>query len=397
MTDKISKNIFQHLSLRHMILMIVLASSAFVIFDQCAYADKLKEWYRIQRLQADLNCQGNSKWLRSSAKNLIKQNHYNDPISNISLAYVSPSGRQSSCNAGWVNQIGESPTVTSDTVYQFASVTKVFTADIVLQLVREGRLDLNDKLINLLPELRDVSFEDNRIRSIEVRHLLSHTAGFDRSETGVLDDIFQPKPWCPEHVKRLKTIELQFAPNERMAYSNIGYCLLSRIVEEVYQQPYRDIVRQRYQLKHYDNFDFIGDNGEIPTTNSAIKPLVEPLNYKSLAAAAGLYGSATDLAALIYDMERTEHPNIIDRASDSQCDTTAVWGCHGYMGYEYGADPSLRFYWRSGDMNNVSALIIIDDKGGVMSMLTNARIRARGINQLVNDIYEYRLSHEIQN
>ena len=172
---------------------------------------------------------------------------------------------------------------------------------------------------------------------------------------------------------------------------------MSRIVEEAYQQPYRDIVRQHYQLDNYDNFDFIGDNGEIPTTNSAIKPLVEPLNYKSLAAAAGLYGSATDLAVLIYDMERTEHPNIIDRASDSQCDTTAVRGCHGYMGYEYSADPSLRFYWRSGDMNNVSALIIIDDKGGVMSMLTNARIRARGINQLVNDIYEYRLSHEIQN
>jgi len=397
MKDKTSKNIFQSLSLWHLLFMTAVSVVGFVVFDQYAYADKLKEWYRIQRLQADLDCRGDSKWLRSTAKGLIRQYQYDDPINNVSLAYVSASGTRSSCNAGWVNQIDESPAVTSDTVYQFASVTKVFTADTVLQLVREGRLDLKDKLVELLPELRDVSFQDSRIRSIEVQHLLSHTAGFDREMTGVKDDIFQPKPWCPNHAERLATINLQFDPDERMAYSNTGYCLLSRIVEEGYQQPYRDIVRQRYQLKGYNNFDFIGDNGEIPSTNSAIKLLVEPLNYKSLAAAAGLYGSATDLATLIYDMERTEHPNIIDRTSDSQCDMTVLRGCHGYMGYEYSPDPRLRFYWRSGDMNNVSALIIIDDKGGVMSMLTNTRIRARGITQLVNDIYQYRLNNETQN
>lgn len=395
MTDKISKNIFQHLSLWHMILMIALVAGVFVIFDQYAYADKLKEWYWIQRLQADLNCQGDSKWLRSAARDLIRQRQRDDIITNISMAYMSPSGKHSNCTAGWVNQIGEPPAVTSDTVYQLASVTKVFTADTVLQLIREGRLGLKDRLVDLLPELREVSFQDNRIKSIEVHHLLSHTAGFDRNEIGVLDDTFQPEPLCPDHVEQLATIELQFDPNERMAYSNIGYCLLSRIVEEMYQQPYRDIVRQRYQLMNYDNFDFISDNGEIPSTSSAIKPLTEPLNYESLAAAAGLYGNAADLVAFVYAMERAKHPNILDRTSDSPCDATVIWGCHGYMGYEYSADPRLRFYWRSGDMNNVSALIIIDNKGGVMSMLTNARIRARGITQLVDDIYRYRLSHGI--
>lgn len=394
MTDKVNKRVYQYLSLWHVLLIITLAVVAFVIIDQYAYVDKLKERYRVQSLQFSMSCQGDAKWLSNAANEVISQNQ-RDSITNISMSYVSPSGAHSSCITGTTNQQNESFKVKKSTVYQLASVTKTFTADTILYLIREGRLNLDDKLVDILPELQDITYQDNRVTDIQVEHLLSHTAGFDRSVPGVLDDIFQSNPWCPKHVEQLSSIELQFAPDERMAYSNTGYCLLSRIIEEKYQQPYRDVVRQRYQLKDYKNFDFISDTGEIPIINSAIEPLTEPLNYKSLSAAAGLYGSATDLAALVYAMELIEHPNIIDHASNSLCNTTIIRGCHGYMGYEYSTDPRLSFYWRSGDMNNVSALIIVDNEGGVMSMLTNARIRSYGITHLINYVYQYRLLHDL--
>lgn len=376
----------------HILVLIFTICGLAVAVDQSPYPDSWYEWYRIQRLKHHMSCQGEAKWLSYAAIEGIKQPTL-EPLTNISLAYLSPAGELSTCVSGWVNRLGEKPVVDVDTVYQFASVTKIFMSDIILDLIRTKKLNLDDKLVDLLPELHNKIYKDKRVADIEIQHLLSHTAGFDREVYGVKDNIFEPNPWCPNQVEQLTKIDLQFAPGERMAYSNTGYCLLSRVAEEKYNQSYRDVVREQYRLNRFKSFDFIGDAGEIPTINSAIKPLNEDLNYESLASSAGLYGNASALANIIYKMEKSNKPHILNRAIDTPCKFASARGCHGFMGYEYSTDPRLRFYWRDGGMNNVSTLLIIDDEGGVMSMLTNTRKRSIDVSQLVEIIYQYRLDN----
>ena len=365
-----------------------------IAVDRSPYLNRAYDWYRIQRLQYSLHCRGEASWLRQAALKVINQPN-RDPLNNVSLAYMSPTGALSTCVSGWVSELGTSPLVQPITAYQFASVTKVFTADVILDLIRKDKLSLEDKVVSLLPELRGLVYRDDRVKEIKVKDLLSHSAGFDRQTLGINDDMFEPEPWCPNKVQQLASVDLQFAPGTKMAYSNTGYCLLSRIAEEQYQQSYRDIVKQRYQLSNFENFDFASDDSSLPITNSAIKPLDKSYNYESLASVAGLYGDASSLVTIVHDMEKSQRPNITNRPSNNLCDFSMVKGCHGYMGYEYSIDPRLRFYWRDGSMSSVAALLVIDDKGGVMTMLTNVKQNPGNISKLVKYIYQYRLNQKL--
>ncbi|MGM8889341.1 serine hydrolase domain-containing protein [Psychrobacter sp. 1Y1] len=382
------------IALWQVIILIFAVAGLAVAIDQSPYPDKAYDWYQLQQLQYDLRCQGEASWLREAAIEVMKQANH-DPLENISLAYKSPRGVLSTCVSGLINNSNTPIPVQPTTIYQFASVTKVFTADLILDLVRQGKLSLNDKLVDLLPELRNKTYKDARVTDIEIKYLLAHTAGFDREILGVGDNIFTANPWCPNHVEQLAETELQFSPDEKMIYSNIGYCLLSRIAEEQYQQSYRDIIRQRYHLSDFNHFDFITDNETLPIVDNAIKPLYKFYNYQSLSSSAGLYGDASSLVAIVDDMEKSQQPNITNRPNNGACDISVARGCHGFMGYEYSTDSHLRFYWRDGSMVSVAALLIIDDKGGTMAMLTNVRKDPNHISQLVEYIYQYRLANNI--
>jgi D-alanyl-D-alanine carboxypeptidase len=104
---------------------------------------------------------------------------------------------------------------TTRTRFRLASVSKSFTALLVLQLVEQGRLGLDDPLDRYVPGFRG----GDRIR---IRHVLSHTAG--------LPDFVS--------VEQAMTIAPACAPGERLNYSNVGYAVLSRLIEKVSGRSY---------------------------------------------------------------------------------------------------------------------------------------------------------------
>jgi len=77
-------------------------------------------------------------------------------------------------------------------LFRLASLSKTITAVTVLQLVQEGRLKLDDKVLPLLGEIgpRADRIADSRVHDITVRHLLQHSGGFDRDRSG--DAVFLP-------------------------------------------------------------------------------------------------------------------------------------------------------------------------------------------------------------
>ena len=124
---------------------------------------------------------------------------------------------------------------TAATPFNIASVTKPFTAAVVVQLVAEGAVGLDDPVINHLPSL------PYRYADITVRQLLTHTSGIARDLR--LDNVDDPDRATYE--ARLDTASASASPGQRFEYSNTGYTVLGWLVSEVEGAPLSDVLRRR--------------------------------------------------------------------------------------------------------------------------------------------------------
>jgi len=138
--------------------------------------------------------------------------------------------------------------VDSNTIFHWASITKTLTAVAVMQLRDRGKLSLDDPIIRYVPELARVHGENNRIAQVTLRHLLSHTAGFQSPTWPYRDD---SKPWQPfeptqweQLVAMMPYQELAFAPGSRFQYSNPGFIYLARVIEAVTGDPFQVYVQK---------------------------------------------------------------------------------------------------------------------------------------------------------
>jgi D-alanyl-D-alanine carboxypeptidase len=125
-------------------------------------------------------------------------------------------------------------------VFRLCSVTKQFTAVAILQLVEAGKLGLDDDIRKYLPDY------PTRSAAITVAQLLNHTAGIPDI------DLSRPewkKRWAEvvtpdEAIAATNTLPLDFAPGTDWKYSNNGYALLGKIIEQVSGESYADYVRK---------------------------------------------------------------------------------------------------------------------------------------------------------
>ena len=130
--------------------------------------------------------------------------------------------------------------VTPGTLFQVGSISKIFTATLVTQLVDEGKLDLDVPVVEYLPSLRLA--EETATRSVTLRQLLSHTAGFygDRFDDYGYGDDALTRSVADFHSLRQYTV-----PGELWAYCNTGFQLAGRVIEEVLGTTFEAAMRER--------------------------------------------------------------------------------------------------------------------------------------------------------
>jgi len=129
---------------------------------------------------------------------------------------------------------------TPDSLFQIGSITKVWTATLVMQLVDEGRISLDDPLQRHLPEFRLA--DEAAAATLTVRQLLSHTAGF---EGDIFTDTGRGNDCLERYVAGLADVPQLFPPGQQFSYNNAGYCVLGRLVEVLRGQPFDDCVRDQ--------------------------------------------------------------------------------------------------------------------------------------------------------
>jgi CubicO group peptidase (beta-lactamase class C family) len=131
----------------------------------------------------------------------------------------------------------------ASTLYRIASITKTFTGTAILQLRDEGRLHLDDPVVEHLPELRAAASPFGRIETVTIRRLLSHESGLAGDPPGTDWTVPTYEGVVERNLERVTEIGTRVPPNTQQKYSNIGYQLLGEIVARVSGTPYPEYVR----------------------------------------------------------------------------------------------------------------------------------------------------------
>src|SRR4030095_3672260 len=128
-----------------------------------------------------------------------------------------------------------------DTKFRLGSITKQFTAALILQLVQQGKIKLDGKVSDYLPDYR----KDTGGR-MTIHHLLSHTSGVPNytAQPGFFQNVSRNPFKVDDFVKQYASGDLEFEPGTKFNYSNSGYFLLGDIIEKVTGKPYEQVLKE---------------------------------------------------------------------------------------------------------------------------------------------------------
>ncbi len=129
-----------------------------------------------------------------------------------------------------------------DTKFRLGSITKQFTATLILQLVEQGKVKLDGKVSDYLPAYRKDIGE-----KVTIHQLLNHTSGIPSytSLPGFFNDVSRNPFTVEDFVKKYASNNLEFEPGSKFSYNNSGYFLLGAIVEKVTGQTYEKALKER--------------------------------------------------------------------------------------------------------------------------------------------------------
>lgn len=129
-----------------------------------------------------------------------------------------------------------------DTKFNLGSMNKMFTAVAIAQLVERGKLSFDDPLAKFLPDFPD----KESAQKIQIKHLLSHTAGLGGYFSKKWDESSRALYRTVDDMMKLAAADekLLFEPGTRWQYSNTGMLVLGKVIEKVSGQSYYDYVRE---------------------------------------------------------------------------------------------------------------------------------------------------------
>lgn len=191
---------------------------------------------------------------------------------------------------------------TNATKYKIASITKLFTSVLIMQLVEQGRINLSNPIATYLP-----NYGGEGATRVSVYHLLTATSGIESNEKEMTPEeipLIYLRPYTTSQL--LDTFcsgKLENIPGQVWNYNNADYVILGKIIEAVYHKSYTDVLSQQI-LKPLN----IQNTGMF-STSKVIKNLANvyevtdslhientpPMYTENYYAAGGLYSTAEDL------------------------------------------------------------------------------------------------------
>lgn len=186
--------------------------------------------------------------------------------------------------------------------YRVASISKVITAITTLRLVERGLIGLDDRVGERLAARAGVAAPVSGVEQITVRHLLTHRSGIGQYENLMFRRQVES---CSAAAATGLSRGLERPPGTTLRYSNLNFCLLGLLIEDVTGRPYENVVREELLeplgidgMRLAGTFD-VGD-GEVEHRSD------EGRNYMEVLGAAGSWiASPTEVAAIVNSLDLT--------------------------------------------------------------------------------------------
>lgn len=188
----------------------------------------------------------------------------------------------------------------NDTIYHIGSITKTFTATIILKLIEEGKFQFNTTLDNFYPTIKNAKL-------IQIKHLLQHRSGlvnYTDRQTEYNQYRFR-KTSESELIKLFEGYGTEFIPGTKFKYSNTGYALLTFIAQKVSGKTYSELLKEYITdpLKLKDTYVYDLDKPrerEVPGYFKEHSWAKSKMTHQSVPLGAGAIASTTnDLATFL--------------------------------------------------------------------------------------------------
>ncbi len=261
------------------------------------------------------------------------------------------------------------------TKYRIGSITKMFTATMIFQLIEEGKINLNTTIEGFFPGLPNAG-------KITIGNMLNHHSGIHNftNDPDYTTWMTQPKTET-QMLAIIARAAPDFEPGTKASYSNANYVLLGYILEHLTNQSYSENLQQRITSVIKLNNTYVGGKTNIENNESLSyefsdgwKPL--PETDMSIPGGAGsIVSTPTDLAAFIYALFRLK---LVSQSSLDQMKTIT----DGYgMGMVQVSFNEKRAYAHNGGIDGfASSLGWFPDEALAMAYCTN------GVAYPMNDI-----------
>ncbi|WP_166924732.1 serine hydrolase [Flavobacterium poyangense] len=186
-----------------------------------------------------------------------------------------------------------------DTKFRLGSISKQFTAFLIVKLAQDGKIKLDAPITTYLPDYPKATGD-----KVTIHHLLTHTSGIPNYTS--VPRFLQEKsrePYTPqEFIKTFENLPLEFTPGERFRYSNSGYFLLGYIIEKItgktYEQYLQETILTPLKMANtgYDHNETILKKRAAGYEKRGTKLINSPYLDMSIPYAAGsLYSTVEDL------------------------------------------------------------------------------------------------------
>lgn len=131
--------------------------------------------------------------------------------------------------------------MTTSSLFHMASVSKPFVATAIVQLMEQGKIDLDEKLTHYLPYF---VMADERYKNITIKHMLTHTSGIPN-----IDDYEWDKPEYDDgaverYTRSQKAFKLDFNPGEKYNYSNPAFDILCDVIAKTSGMTFEDYMKR---------------------------------------------------------------------------------------------------------------------------------------------------------
>ncbi|MEL6653926.1 MAG: serine hydrolase domain-containing protein, partial [Bacteroidota bacterium] len=204
-------------------------------------------------------------------------------------------------------------------LFEIASISKVFVGSLAAKAVLEKKISLEDDIrLYLDGKYENLQFGD---RPITIKHLLTHTLGFDTPEkiAAIYQEIFNGSDSgksidydMEDLLEELRSVEVAREPGTAYDYSNVGPEILAYILQSVYQKPYEELLMAFFAERGM-NHSFLG-NKDMPGLVNGYDENGQRANLDQnplLGGAGGIFMSLPDLATFMQFQLESQDPLIV--------------------------------------------------------------------------------------